>query len=89
MEWSTEVWQGYTVLVVVIAKAARVQADVAANPTAQQGGPPYIWTDQLCMQRQVSWDMPDTASQSNRDSINKRTRRFRYSNGLLYRVFTN
>ena len=33
--------------------------------------------------------MPDTTSQSKRDRINKRTRRFRYSSGLLYRVFTD
>ena len=43
----------------------------------------------MCMQRLVSGDMPDTASQSKRDSINKRVRRFRYSNGFLYRVFTD
>ena len=34
-------------------------------------------------------DMPDTALQSKRDRINKRVRRPRYSNGLLYRVFTD
>ena len=39
------------------------------------------------MQRLVSGDMPNTASQSERDRINKRVRTFRYINGLLYRVF--
>ena len=87
--WSAEVWQRSTTPVVVIAKAARVQADAASNPIAQQGGPLDIWTDQLCMQRLVSGDMPDAASQSERDKINKRVRRFRYSNGLLHRVFTD
>ena len=33
--------------------------------------------------------MPDTASHPEHDKINKRVRRFRYSNGLLYRVFMN
>ena len=32
--WSVEVWQGYTALVVIIARAPRVQADTAANQTA-------------------------------------------------------
>ena len=41
------------------------------------------------MQRLVSGDMPDIASQTEHDRINKRVRRFRYSNGLLYRVFTD
>ena len=41
------------------------------------------------MQRLVPGDMPDAASQSERDRVNKRVRRFRYSNGLLYRVFTD
>ena len=41
------------------------------------------------MQRLVSRDMRGAASQSERDRINKRVRKFRYSNGLLYRVFTN
>ena len=41
------------------------------------------------MQRLVSGDMPDIASQSERDKINKRVRRFRYNNGLLHRVFTD
>ena len=40
--WSAEVWQGYTTPVVVIARAARVEVGVAANPAAQQGGPPDI-----------------------------------------------
>ena len=65
--WSAEVWQGYTAPVVVIARAARVQADAAADPTAQQGGLPDIWTDVLCMQRLVFGDTPDIASQSERD----------------------
>ena len=85
--WSAEVWQGYATRVVVIARAARVQADGAANPTAQVGGPPDIWTDQLCMQRLVSGDMLDTASQPKSDRINKRVRKLRHSNGLLYCVF--
>ena len=46
-------------------------------------------TDNLCMQRVVSGDMRDAASQSKRNRINKRVRRFRYSNGLLYRMFTD
>ena len=70
MAWSAEVWQEYTAPVAVIARAARVQAEGAANPTAQQGGPPYMWSDQLCMHWLVSGDMPDTASQSERDRIN-------------------
>ena len=41
------------------------------------------------MQRLVSGDMPDTTLQSERDRINKRLRTFWYSNGLLYRVFTD
>ena len=41
------------------------------------------------MQRLVSRDMPDAISRSERDILNKRVRRFRYSNGLLYRVFTD
>ena len=41
------------------------------------------------MQRVVSRDMPHTPLQSERNRINKRVRRFRYSNGLLYRVFTH
>ena len=45
--WLAKVWQGYTAPVAVIARAARVQAEGAANPTAQHGGPPEIWTDQL------------------------------------------
>ena len=89
MAWSAEVWQGGTSPVVVIARAARVHADVVATPTPQQGGLPDIWTDQLCMQRLVSGDMLDTSSQSERDRINKRVRIFRCSNGLLYRVFTD
>ena len=82
--WLAEVWLGYTAPVVVIARAARVQADVASNPTARQGGPPNIWTDQLCMHQLVYGDMLDTASQSERDKINKRVRKFTYSKGLLY-----
>ena len=31
--------------------------------------------------------MPNTALQSERNWINKRVRKFRYCNGLLYRVF--
>ena len=73
----------------VIARAARMQAGVAANPSAQQGGLPDIWTDHLGMQRLVYGDMPDTASQSERDRVNKRIRRFRYSSGLLHCVFTD
>ena len=87
--WTAEVWQGYIAPVAVIARSARVQEDVAANPIAQQGGPPDIWSDQLCMQRLVSRDMQDTASLSERDRINKRVRKSRYSNGLVYRVFTD
>ena len=60
--WSAEVWQGFTDLVVVFARVARMQADAAANPTAQQEGPQDIWTVYLCMQRLVSRDMPDTTS---------------------------
>ena len=60
--WSAEVWHEYRAPVVVIARAARVQADAAANLAAQRGGPPYIWTDQLCMQRLVSGNMPDNTS---------------------------
>ena len=43
--WSAEVWQGYIAPVVIIARAARVRADAAANPTAQQRGPPVVWSD--------------------------------------------
>ena len=35
----------------------------------------------------VSGDMPDSASQTERDMNNKRVRRFGYNNGLLYRRF--
>ena len=33
--------------------------------------------------------MPDTASQSKRDIINKRICTLRYNSGMLYRVFTD
>ena len=89
MAWSAEVWQWCTAPGVVIARAAGVQADGAANQTAQHGGPLDIWLDQLCMHRLVSGDMPDAASQSERERINKRVRKFRYSSGLLYCVFTD
>ena len=54
-----------------------------------KGGPLDISSDQLCMQRLVSGDMPDVASRPERDQINKRVRRFMNINGLLYRVFTD
>ena len=41
------------------------------------------------MQSLVFGDMPDTTSQLEHDIINKRVRRIKYSNGLLYRVFTD
>ena len=72
-----------------LARVARVQTDVAANRIAQQGGPQDTWSDQLCMQRLVSGDITGIASQQERDRMNKRVRRFRYSNGVLYRVFTD
>ena len=42
MAWSAVVWHGYTDPVAVIARAARVQTDGAANPAAEQGDPPDI-----------------------------------------------
>ena len=89
MARSAEAWQGYTAPVVIIARAARVQRGTAADPAAQQGDPPDIWTDHLSMQRLVLGYLPDAATQSEHDKINKRVRRFRYSNGLLYRIFTD
>ena len=41
------------------------------------------------MQRLVFGDMPEAASKSERDRVSKKIRRFRCSNGLLYRVFTD
>ena len=41
------------------------------------------------MQRLVSGDTLDTTSQLKRIIINKRVRRSRYINGLLYRIFTD
>ena len=62
---------------------------VVVLPTAQQAGPQDIWSDQLCMQRLVSGDMPDTTLRSERDRISKRVRRFGYNNGLLYCMFAD
>ena len=39
------------------------------------------------MQRLVFGNMQDTTSQSERDMINKRVRKLRYSNVILHRVF--
>ena len=74
---------------VVIAKEARLQKCIALNPSAQLLGPPNIWADHLYMQRLVSGNMPEEAAQAERDRINKRVRRFVYSNGLLHRVFAD
>lgn len=39
------------------------------------------------MQRLITGGIPVEVAQSQRDRINKRVRRFRYQDGVLYRVF--